>query len=99
MEKTIGAFEARRNFGKLIEEAFYKKDSFIIERSGRAMAVIISIEDYQKWQRLAKEQVFSMMEAVQKRNERVPARELERDVREALKSLRQEHRGHKSSRE
>ncbi len=98
MEKTIGAFEARRNLGKLIEEAFYKKDSFIIERSGRAMAVIVSIEDYQKWQRVAKEQALSMIEAAQKRNEQVPASELERDVRESLKTLRQERGSNKSPR-
>lgn len=98
MEKTIGAFEARRSFGKLIEEAYYKKDSFIIERSGRPMAVIVSIEDYQKWQRFAKEQVFGMIEVVHKRNSKVPAAELERDVNESLKQLRQEDRAGNQSR-
>jgi prevent-host-death family protein len=92
MEKTIGAFEARRSLGKLIEEAFYKKDSFIIERSGRPMAVLVSIDDYQRWQRLAKDQVFAMIEAVQKRNAKVPSAELDRDIRDALKSLRLEAR-------
>lgn len=95
MEKTIGAFEARRSLGKLIEEAYYKKDSFIIERSGRPMAVIVSIEDYQKWQRLAKERVFAMIEPVQKRNAKAPTAEVERDVRDALKSLKQEQQAHK----
>ncbi len=98
MEKTIGAFEARRSFGKLIEEAYYKKDSFIIERSGRPMAVIVSIEDYQKWQRFAKEQVFGMIEGVHKRTSKIPAAELERDVTESLKQLRQADRTGKQSR-
>jgi prevent-host-death family protein len=75
MEKTIGAFEARRSLGKLIEEAFYKKDSFIIERSGRPMAVLVSIDDYQRWERLGKDRVFTMIEAVQKRNAKVPSDE------------------------
>ncbi|MBI3732419.1 MAG: type II toxin-antitoxin system Phd/YefM family antitoxin [Chloroflexi bacterium] len=66
-EKTVGAFEARRSLGKLIEEAFYKKDAFVIERSGRPMAVIVSIEDYQTWQRLAKQQVFTLLETAQQR--------------------------------
>lgn len=95
MEKTIGAFEARRSLGKLIEEAFYKKDSFIIERSGRAMAVLVSIEDYQRWQRLAQDQVLAMMEQAQKRTAKVPTAELDRDVREAVKTLRQENRAHR----
>lgn len=95
MEKTIGAFEARRNLGKMIEEAYYRKDSFIIERSGRPMAVLVSIEDYQKWQRLAKEQVFAMIEVAQKRSAKTPVTEAERDVRDALKGLKQEARARK----
>lgn len=97
MEKTIGAFEARRSLGKLIEEAFYKKDSFIIERSGRPMAVLVSIDNYQLWQRVAKDQVFTMTGAVQKRNAKVPSAELERDIRDALKTLRQDARPHRKS--
>ena len=97
MEKTIGAFEARRNLGKMIEEAYYRKDSFIIERSGRPMAVLVSIEDYQKWQQLAKAQVLAMMESAQKRSAKNPAAEVERDVRDALKTLRQESRPRKKS--
>ena len=97
MEKTIGAYEARRSLGKLIEEAFYKKDAFIIERSGRPMAVIVSIDDYHTWQRLAKERVFAMMETAQKRSQTVPSAEVERDVREALKQLRQEQPRRKES--
>ncbi len=95
MEKTIGAFEARRSLGKLIEEAFYKKDSFIIERSGRAMAVLVSIEDYRRWQEVAKNQMLAMMEQAQKRNAKVPAAELDRDVREAVKTLKQGQRARK----
>ena len=98
MEKTIGAFEARRSLGKLIEEAFYKKDSFIIERSGRAMAVLVSIEDYQRWRQLAQDQVFAMIETAQKRNAKVSAAELDRDVREAVKTLKQKQRARKRTR-
>jgi prevent-host-death family protein len=92
MEKTIGAFEARRSLGKLIEEAFYKNDAFIIERSGRPMAVIVSIEDYQTWQRLAKEQVFTLLETAQQRSKGAPAAAVERDTRAALSALRQTRR-------
>lgn len=54
MEKQIGAFEARRKFGQLLEEAFYNKDSFIVNRAGRPMAVIVSYDEYQQWRTLAK---------------------------------------------
>jgi hypothetical protein len=68
-----------------------------MERSGRPMAVPVSFDDYQRWQRLAKDQVFAMIEAVQKRNAKAPSGELERDIRDALKSLRQQARVHPKS--
>ena len=76
MEKTIGAWEARRRLGQLIEESFYHKDHFVIERSGRPMAVIVPLDDYRKWQRLAKERIFIMLEEVWNRTQAVPAAEL-----------------------
>ncbi|MCB0107730.1 MAG: type II toxin-antitoxin system Phd/YefM family antitoxin, partial [Caldilineaceae bacterium] len=60
-KKTIGAFEARRKFGQLIEEAHYKKDAFIVERSGRPMAVIMSVDEYQRLQTIAQDAVFHML--------------------------------------
>jgi len=90
MEKVVGAFEARRRFGQLIEEAFYKKDNFVVERSGRPMAVIVPIDAYRRWQRLAKERVFIMLEEVWRRAENIPAEELEADVEQALANLRRE---------
>ncbi len=92
MEKTIGAFEARRRFGQLIEEAFYRHDHFIVERGGRPMAAIVSIDDYKVWQRLAKERVFQMIEPVWQRNADVPEDELMADVEAALDQLHQENR-------
>src|SRR3989304_3214116 len=85
MEKAIGAYEARRKFGQLIEEAFYKHDHFVIERSGRAMAVIVPVDEYEKWKRLAKERVFGMIEEVWEQNREVPSAELEKGVKEAIR--------------
>jgi prevent-host-death family protein len=90
MEKTIGAWEARRRFGQLLEEAFYNKDHFVVERSGRPMAVIVPVDDYHKWQRLAKERIFTMLEEVWERTQDVPAEEIEADIEQALETLRQE---------
>lgn len=97
MEKTIGAYEARRRFGQLIEEAFYKHDHFVIERSGRAMAVIVPVDEYQKWKRLAKERVFGVMEEVWDRNKDVPSTELEKDVQEAIETLKREQGSREAS--
>ena len=97
MEKTIGAWEARRKFGQIIEEAFYKKDSFVVERAGRPMAVIVPVEDYHKWQRLAKERIFIMLDEVWQRTQNVPNEALEADIEQALQILRQELRAEQQS--
>jgi prevent-host-death family protein len=87
MEKQIGAFEARRSFGQILEEAYYNKDAFIVTRSGREMAAIISIEDYRKWQKLAKEMAMQMIREVRERNQQVPLEEIEADIDAALEAL------------
>lgn len=97
MERAIGAYEARRRLGQLIEEAFYKRDHFIIERSGRPMAALVPIDDYHKWQRLAKDQIFRMLEEVWERNAEVSTEELQKDVTEAIRTLRHEDRQSRDS--
>jgi prevent-host-death family protein len=90
MEKTIAAYEARRKFGQLIEEAFYRNDSFVVERSGRPMAVIVPVDAYERWKRLAKERVFAMLEEVWQRTQNVPEQVLEQEIAQALQALRQD---------
>jgi prevent-host-death family protein len=90
MEKTIAAYEARRKFGQLIAEAFYRNDSFVIERSGRPMAVIVPVDAYERWKRLAKERTFAMLEEVWQRTQNVPDEVLEQEIAQALQTLRQE---------
>lgn len=51
MAKVVNALKARQNFGELLNEVFYGKEVITIERAGKAMAVIMHPEEYQKWQR------------------------------------------------
>lgn len=90
MEKTIGSFEARRRFAQIIEETHYQKDHFIIERSGRPMAVIIPVDDYKRFKQLSKERVFATIGAIRELNKDVPEEELDADIERALEMLRQE---------
>jgi prevent-host-death family protein len=92
VERTISDSEARQKFGQLLEEAFYQKDHFVVERSGRPMAVIVPIDDYHKWQRLSKERVFALLEDVWERTSSVSEQELAEDIEQALVMLRQELR-------
>ncbi|MEA1910657.1 MAG: type II toxin-antitoxin system prevent-host-death family antitoxin [Spirochaetota bacterium] len=44
MEKIIDVTAARRQFGTLLDEVFYKKESIIIQRKGKSLAKIIPLE-------------------------------------------------------
>src|SRR3954453_2765005 len=51
MEKVIAAFEARRSFGKLIQDVLVRGDQYVIERHGEAVAAVVPIEVYRQGQR------------------------------------------------
>jgi prevent-host-death family protein len=51
MEKTIGAFEARRQFGKILQDVASKGDRVVVERHGEAVVAVIPIEVYEQWKR------------------------------------------------
>jgi len=56
--KTINAGKARVNFGRMLDEVFYRGEHFIIERDGRPMAAVIPL---------------SQLEALQKHSDRTKA--------------------------
>ena len=49
MEKVVAAFEARRQFGKILEGVLSKGDRFLVERHGEAVAAIVPVEVYKEW--------------------------------------------------
>ena len=55
MQKKISAMKARQNFGQVMNEAALRGDDFIVERAGRPMVAIVSIEKYQLLQKDRKE--------------------------------------------
>lgn len=51
MEKTIGAFEARRQFGKILQEVTARNDKYVIERHGEPVAALVPIAVYEQMKR------------------------------------------------
>ncbi|HLB28866.1 MAG TPA: type II toxin-antitoxin system Phd/YefM family antitoxin [Dehalococcoidia bacterium] len=45
--KVVSAYKARQNFGRLLEEARFKNTRFLIQRSGRPMAMLLGIEEWE----------------------------------------------------
>lgn len=48
--EPISSADARTNFSDMIAQAFYQNKGFIVYKSKRAMAVILSFDEYQKLQ-------------------------------------------------
>lgn len=89
MLKTVNALKARRNLGQLLEEVFYKGDQFIIQRAGKSMAVVISPSEYEAY-RKQRQQDMKAFDRVRKKNRGAELEDIERDVQEAIESVRGE---------
>jgi len=91
MEKRISAVQARRGFGQLLEEVFYRGDQVLVERAGRIMAVVVSPEVYQQWKK-QRDEDFSIFHGLQERNADADPEEVERDIREGIAEARKKGR-------
>jgi prevent-host-death family protein len=85
--RTISAVSARKRLGEVLEGVFYRGDEVVIERAGRAMAVVIPTERYRAIER-SRERLFNFIEKAQARNKDVPFEVIEREVSEAIQEVR-----------
>lgn len=51
MVRTISTSEARASFGDLLGSVYYAKEPVIVEKKGKAVAVVISPEDFERFRR------------------------------------------------
>ena len=90
MTRRISAKEARNNFGDLLGSVYYGGDPVIVEKKGRPFAVLISPEDFERFQAIARERLFETIRAVRKDNEGVDPDRVLADVTEAVEAVRQQ---------
>ena len=88
MARKTTAIKARQKFGQLLEEAYYRGDEFIIERAGKPMAVLIPIQEFERWQK-QREEAFSVFDKVRSRTKAKP-KEVEKNVAGAIKQVRKQ---------
>ena len=50
MQKTVSAWDARRNFGKLLRDLNEDGRPIIVESHGKAVAAMVPIAQYNHWQ-------------------------------------------------
>ena len=50
MDQVVGMVQAKSNLAELVGQVKYGGKRFVLERRGRPMAMLISIEEYEQWQ-------------------------------------------------
>lgn len=86
MEKTVAAYDARRNFGKVLQDVLAHGDRYVVERHGEPVAAVVPIEVYEQW-KAARNAFFDRIREVAERAN-VPADEAEELADEAVKAAR-----------
>ena len=87
MVVRMGAKEARNKFADLLGSVHYGGEVVIVERSGRPMVAVISLEMYERM--IAdREARFEAVDGIRGRVPEVTAEEVEEDVAEAIAAVR-----------
>jgi prevent-host-death family protein len=82
--------EARANFSDLTNSVYYTKEPVIVEKKGRPVAVVISPEEYERWQQGQRERFMELVREIQDRNAGADPDEGMREVTEIVEEVRRE---------
>ena len=92
---VMSALEARRQFGKLLDRAFYQDEGVVVERAGNEMAVILPMSVF-RWmlavRNRATDDFFAHTEKLRQAFSGMSEEKLETLVDEAVTAARAENR-------
>ncbi|GFP18756.1 hypothetical protein HKBW3S03_00261 [Candidatus Hakubella thermalkaliphila] len=97
MRKRVSTIQVRDKLGEILDQTYYRGDEFVIERKGKALAVIVPFEEYERWQ-LRREESFAIYDRLWEANREFTPEQVEKDVAEAVKAGREKKPGHERSR-
>jgi prevent-host-death family protein len=87
MKRKVSALEARRHFGRLLEDVSNRGDEVVIERAGKPVAVVIPTARYASLEHNG-DRLWEVIEKFQEANASVPAEELQADIDAAIAKVR-----------
>jgi prevent-host-death family protein len=85
--KTITAMKARKNFGALLEEVYYKGGQYVVERAGKPMAAVVPVGQLEA-QRNRRDTFFAAIDTIRKRNRKVGAKKIADEVSKSVRAVR-----------
>lgn len=89
MQKRISAMKARQNFGQVMNEAALRGDDFIVERAGKPMVAIVSMDKYEIIQKNREALQLVVANVRDKMKDEDPNR-MEELIAEAISAVRSE---------
>ncbi len=87
MLRVVTAMKARKNLGELLEEVFYKQNSFVIKRGQKPMAVVLPLAEYEAYRR-QREEDFRVFDEIREQSGSYGVAEVEKDVQSAVEAVR-----------
>lgn len=95
MTKTVSAWVARRNFGKLLDEVAERNQPIMVESHGRPKVAIVPAYQFEQME-AARERFFDEWAEIANAAN-VPEEEIDDLVDEAIREVREERRRSKAS--
>lgn len=89
MAIRMGAREARQKFSEMVGRVRYGGETVILESSGKAVAAVIPIKQYEKLE-AEREARFEAVERIRARHANYTEEEVMEDIQEAIKEVRRE---------
>jgi prevent-host-death family protein len=86
MEKTVGAFEIRRNLGKVLQDIAARGDKYIVERHGEPVAAVVPVAVYEQWKH-SRNRFFEQLRRAQE-NANLSPEEADALADEAVQAIR-----------
>ena len=92
--QTIGASDARQQFGQLLNQVFRREKRVVIEKSGVPVAALVSAADLEQLRRFEEQrrEEFAVVERIREAFKGVPPEEIEQEVARAVAEVRAERR-------
>ncbi len=87
MTIVIGARQARQQFADLLGKVGYGGETAIIERSGKPMVAMISVETYERLLSERQER-FSIIDRIRDRQDKFSPEEIDQDIARAITDIR-----------
>ena len=89
MTRRVSVPQAREQLAELVDAVAAERDAVVVERDGRPVAVLISPDQYEHYQDLARRDFFALVAEIHRRNEDEDPDEVLREVTAIVEEVRQ----------